>query len=93
MAVVETATLRAGPQGQVRHPGDREEMTDMSDVQHEAYEDRRTALAAASNALRVSREDLTGRPEETAAAVVALADLIHAGYFPGSPLITSNAAS
>jgi hypothetical protein len=64
----------------------------MSDL-HEAYEDRRTALSAASNTLRLSREDMAVRPEETAAAVVALADLIHAGYFPGSPLITSNATT
>jgi hypothetical protein len=60
---------------------------------HEAYEDRRTALAAASNMLKFSPEEVVARPDETAAAVVALADLIHAGYFPTSPLITTEATS
>jgi hypothetical protein len=67
-------------------------MMAMSDL-HEAYEDRRTALAAASNAMKFSREDVLARPDQTAAAVVALADLIHAGYFPTSPLITTGATS
>jgi hypothetical protein len=64
----------------------------MSDL-HEAYEDRRTALAAASNTHQFNREEIVARPEQTAAAIVALADLIHAGYFPTSPLITTGAAS
>jgi hypothetical protein len=67
-------------------------MMAMSDL-HEAYEDRRIALAAASNTLKFSREEIVARPDQTAAALVALADLIHAGYFPTSPLITSEATS
>jgi hypothetical protein len=56
---------------------------------HEAYDDRRTALLAASNLLRVNTEDMAVRAEETAGAVVALADLIHVGFFPTSPLLAS----
>jgi hypothetical protein len=53
---------------------------------HEAYEDRRIALLAATNTLRFTGDDLV-RPEQAAAAVVAFADLIHTGYFPTSELI------
>jgi hypothetical protein len=77
----------------VPKPSDLEEARVVADDLHEAYEDRRAALVAASNTLRFSREDLAVRSEETAAAVVALADLIHAGYFPGSPLITEESTS
>jgi hypothetical protein len=69
-----------------------EEVTHMADL-HEAYEDRRTALLAAANALHFTGEDLTARSEQSAAAVVAFADLIHTGYFPTSELISRNASS
>jgi hypothetical protein len=60
---------------------------------HEAYEDRRTALLAASNLLSMAPEDIVVRVEENAGAVVAFAELIHTGYFPTSPLLTTEGTS
>jgi hypothetical protein len=65
----------------------------MDAQKHEAYDDRRAALLAASNLLRVTTEDIAVRAEETAGAVVALADLIHVGFFPTSPLLTPEDAA